>query len=53
MVRTTGDSVSSVDVVFGARGGGAGCTWLQFFLLQTAQPGGLPLWLERRISGCN
>lgn len=30
------NSLSSIDAVFAARGGGAGCTWLCFFLLQTA-----------------
>lgn len=53
MVRTTGDSLCSINAVFAAHGGGAGCTLFRFFLLQTALPGGLPLWLERRIGGCN
>jgi len=34
-----------VVVVQGAHGFGA--------LLQTALPGGLPLWLEARLGGCN
>lgn len=53
MVRTAVDSLLSIDAVFAAPGDGAGCTGLQFFLLQTALSGGFPLWLERRICGCN
>lgn len=48
MVRTPGDSLSSIDAVFAAHGDGAG-----FFLLLSVLPGGLPLWLERRIGACN
>lgn len=45
MVRTTGDSLSSID----AARGGAGCTWPWFFLLWTALPGGLHFGLKGEL----